>query len=95
MDSAFSSSNITTVLIGQNDGLPNIKASILSHNNSFNGGSGAFSVRSVSALAPSGDVLGLFGNEAIFDASKSNKIYGRSDNITTRNLSVKYWKRIS
>lgn len=95
LDSALSSSNITTVLIGQNEGLPNIKGSVSSHNNSLAGGEGVFSVENAQGPAPSGDVLGFFGRKAIFDASKSNKIYGRSDNVTTMNLSVKYWKRIS
>lgn len=83
------------MLIGQNDGLPNIEASVLSHNSSFSYGEGAFSVNTKSSLSPGGNTLGMFGDVAIFDASKSNEVYGRSDNVTTRNLSFKYWKRIA
>ena len=95
IDKEFTHSDITTVLIGQNEGLPNIKGSVSSHNNSLADGTGAFSVETVQGYAPSGNVLGFFGRKAIFDASKLNKIYGRSDNVTTMNLSVKYWKRIA
>lgn len=83
------------MLIGQNDGLPNITGSLISHNNSFSSGYGAFSVNVVNSLAPGGEIIGPFSKEATFHASKSNKVYGRSDNVTTRNLSVKYWKRIA
>lgn len=82
-------------MIGQNAGLPNIKGSFGSHNNSLAGGEGVFSVETVQGSAPGGNVLGVFGRKAIFDASKLNEIYGRSDNVTTMNLSVKYWKRIA
>ena len=82
-------------MIGQNEGLPNIEGYFTSHNNSLFGGKGAFSIESAAPYSPHGDVLGTFGQKAIFDASKSNKIYGRSDNVTTMNLSVKYWERIA
>lgn len=82
-------------MIGQNEGLPNIEGSITSHNNSFSKGNGAFSVELVDTNSISGTNVAYFGNKAILDARKSNKVYGRSDNVTTRNLSVKYWKRIA
>lgn len=107
INSAFSS-NLTTVLVGQSEGLPNITGKILSSggsNDQFLADSttaslsveGALyitSYRSTSAMAN--------GNEDYktprglgLDASKSNAVYGASLHVTPINASVKIWQRIS
>lgn len=101
--SAFNSS-LTTVLIGQKEGLPNIKGSL--DMRGMVGGeatvlgtySGALYRDNYSGASHtqvkdggSGSYRSRFG----FDASKSNSIYGANSHVTPFNLSIKVWQRIS
>ena len=97
IDSAFST-NLTTVLVGQNEGIPNIK--------------GAFGKLRLAEPAPVVDGVFRFdkgstrataessaGNQSYdelsFDASLSNKVYGASSHVTPCNATIKVWQRIS
>lgn len=97
IDSAFSS-NLTTVLIGQVEGLPNIK--------------GAFGKLRLAELSPVVDGVFRFDrggsrataepsgenqsyDELSFDASLSHKIYGASSHVTPFNTTIKVWQRVS
>lgn len=105
LDSAFSSSNITTVLIGQNAGLPNITGRIDASNTAFIG-KGAFKTIDGSVLAGT-DVVnnpGSFEFNASLGETKTNgtlketsdyHVYGKSDTVITQNITVRYWKRVS
>lgn len=96
IESAFSK-NLTTVLILQNSGLPNITGAFpcywsSSHpaftaNNSFYffSGSNGYISR---ALETSTDNIG-------FNASRNNKIFGASTEVQMPNATVKLWKRVS
>ena len=90
--SAFSST-LTTVLIGQMEGLPNITGEFgLVRDDYAITSKGAFSVsRSYIGIGGSG---GTTGN-VTFDASQSNSIYGSSNHVTPYNATIKVWKRIS
>lgn len=103
IDSAFSST-INTVLIGQNEGLPNIIGTQsfrgMSGGNSINlgGGTGAFSGYSVGGsdhtqLDRAG--TGSTATRVAFDASRSNSIYGANDHVTPVNATIKIWQRVS
>jgi hypothetical protein len=98
VDSAFST-NLTTVLIGQNEGLPNIKGGT-GQGFAINGAASEFDP--VGAFFSPGttgkrDSLGS-GNYNMprlsFDASRSNPIYGANTHVTPFNLSTKVWKRV-
>lgn len=103
VDKSFTS-NLTTVLIGQNEGLPNIKGSL--DMRGMEGGeatvlgtySGAlfrnnYSGESHTQLKDGG--TGSYRSRFGFDASRSNNIYARNSHVTPFNLSLKVWKRIS
>lgn len=77
-------------------GLPNIKGSLSSHNNSFSAGnvSGAITTNSVSTFTPVVDALGTFGNNATFNAHNSNAIYRDDcDTVQPPAIAVYFWKR--
>lgn len=77
-------------------GLPNIKGSLPSHNNSFMAGSesGAIKTNSASLLAIAGNVLGIFANAATFNAHNSNAIYRDDcDTVQPPAIAVYFWKR--
>lgn len=77
-------------------GLPNIKGSLYTHNNSFGGGgkSGAITTNVVSAYAVGGTVLGTWGNTATFNAHNSNEIYSDDcDTVQPPAFLVHFWKR--
>ena len=83
------------VLIGQTDGLPNIKgfSDWWSYGNGTNKPTGAFYVDNYNNASPTS------GNNPAqllsFDASKYNSIYGNSTYVRMKNLSSKMWLRIS
>lgn len=77
-------------------GLPNIKGSLSSHNNSFSAGnvSGAITTNSVSTFTPVADTLGIVGNNATFNAHNSNAIYRDDcDTVQPPAIAVYFWKR--
>lgn len=93
-----------TVLIGQNEGLPNINGSL--DMRGMVGGeatvlgtySGAlfrnnYSGESHTQIEDGG--TGSYRSRFGFDASRSNKIYARNSHVTPFNLSLKVWQRIS
>lgn len=88
--SAFSSSNLTTVLIGQSEGLPNIKGGFPIDDEGY----GFFGAFYVSGKTDGATGVGA-GRTVVFDASRSNSIYGKSSHVTPTNASVKIWQRIS
>lgn len=99
VDSAFSTT-LTTVLIGQSEGLPNIKGGT-GQGFAINGAASEFDP--VGAFYSPGttgkrDSLGS-GNYNMprlsFDASRSSPIYGANTHVTPFNLSVKVWQRVS
>ena len=102
LDSAFTDySNITNVLIGSNEGLPNITGEIGIRGNFY-----SLEEQELGALS-SGIKLGSEENPFLlksenwnsrcirFDAANSNPIYGRSQEVITKHLVVRYWKRTS
>lgn len=75
-------------------GLPNIKGSLSSHNNSFSAGSGAFKTNSATLLVTPVDKPGIVGNEATFNAHNSNAIYRDDcDTVQPPAVAVYFWKR--
>lgn len=97
VDNAFGS-KLTTVYIGQNEGLPNIKGAFgklrLAEPSPVVDGVFRFDRGSSRATAePSG--IDQSYDELEFDASLSNKIYGSSNHVTPCNTTTKVWKRIS
>lgn len=103
IDSAFSS-NLTTVLIGQNEGLPNISGIQdfrgMSGGASINlgGGYGAFSGYSFGSSSHTQvdkTGTGSAATRVTFDASRSNSIYGANTHVTPVNATIKVWQRIS
>ena len=96
VESEFSSI-LTTVLIGQSEGLPNITGelkniSIDSFDKSY--ASGVFDITEVSN-ATEGSSSKEKHVDITFDASRSNSIYGGSSHVTPNNLSIRIWQRIS
>ena len=96
IDSAFSST-LTTVLIGQAEGLPNITGEFgvyTDYNKSANFASGAFSLVKGTEK---GESEQFSSNHPIyvFDASLSNSIYGNAEHVTPSNLSIRIWQRTS
>lgn len=95
--------NKTTVLIGQNEGLPNITGSFYlreGHANhiGFDWVSGCFTASDPgSVVFPDGgsDTDRWYARRGIIDASLSNKIYGNSNHVTPCNITIKVWQRIS
>lgn len=107
IDSAFSTT-ITTILIGQSEGLPNITGSIKNSggsNDQFLTDSSSEGITSKGALSITNYVSRKSmsnGTDSYsspvgfkFDASRSNSIYGNSNHVTPSNLSVRMWQRIS
>ena len=105
--SAFST-NLTTVLIGQNEGLPNITGSFIhssvrSHNNN-----GAFTGFYETTSANVGGFYYDYDVGSTFNASKGETktdgtqktadelhVYGNSNHVTPCNATIKVWQRIS
>ena len=106
LDSAFTDySNITNVLIGQHEGLPDIRG--LFNVYTWGGGDcfGGFTSEVIgnNATEDGSEYDRTFTN-IIFDASKGEKkrngtykndVYGKSDHLQTNNITFKYWKRIA
>ena len=101
IDSAFSS-NLTTVLIGQKEGLPNItggysnaSSSYINNQTTINW-TGCFygGANSAHAFLQSGG-SGKAQQSTNFDASLSNGIYGNSNHVTPFNATIKVWQRVS
>lgn len=96
-DSAFST-NLTLVLIGQNEGSPNITGSVgklrLAEPSPVIDGAFRFNRGSDRATAEPSTVNQSY-DELVFDASLSNKVYGSSNHVTPFNATIKVWKRIS
>ena len=93
---------LLNVLIGQNEGLPNITGSYYAFSgryewnyyNPIYGEAGAFYL---DGRTSSNDAY-MMQNQGIskgvsFDASRSNKIYGNSSHVTPTNMTYKIWKR--
>ena len=94
------STNKTTVLIGQSEGLPNITGRLTRYDpqageNNYSSG----------ALYDLKSYFGsVFSHESFpynysagfeFDASRSNPIYGNNAHVTPKNATIKIWQRIS
>lgn len=97
INEAFSTT-LTNVLVGQNDGLPNIEGSLGMTDSGGSGGmtpTGAFA--DTTLLDANSSVTGSGGKRYTvnFDASLSNEIYGNSDTVQPKNITIKLWKRIS
>lgn len=83
-----------TVIIGQGCGLPNITGEIMAdYGGNFSSSSGAFTLFDRDRRCDS--FSGELWKNIKFDASKSNPIYGKSDRVTTDNITVRYWKRVA
>ena len=84
------------VLIGQTDGLPNITGTMATVYNSI-GQSGALygTYGQVQGNVASGVVNDSFIALQYLDASRSNSIYGKTNYVRTKNVSLKNWLRIS
>lgn len=91
IDSAFSK-NLTTVLILQAPGLPNITGTICVDDENLENVTGAFYIKGM-GRGPTGSSTG--GRTVAFDASRSNSIYGNSETVQPPNTTIKLWKRIS
>lgn len=84
------------VLIGQSEGLPEIDGTFHVYTWETGETSGAFSSSIISRNATeSGTKQERTFTKIKFNASRSNSIYGASNNVTTVNLAIKYWKRIA
>ena len=96
IESAFSST-LTTVLVGQNEGLPNITGEVYFANGGFLAprNTGAFSSKGDHDGYLSGESSGYNGKTMVFKASDSNSIYGNSSHVTPSNLSIRIWQRVS
>lgn len=106
INEAFSTT-LTNVLIGQNDGLPNIKGTFVGGEMSFaKAFTGAFEIVNENVTGQ-GAGIGI-DQKAYFTASKGetktdgtlktsseHKAYGSSNFVTPKNISIKLWKRIS
>ena len=96
IDSAFSDfSNITNLLVGQKEGLPNITGSFYQGNGlQYAYSTGAFDVfTATEALIPAGASTKNTARGYSIDASKSSAVYGAQNNITTMNISCRAWLR--
>ena len=95
LDSAFTDySNITNVLIGQSEGLPEIKGVFSLYTWGTGNATGAFSSRIVSKKSTNeGSDDNRTFVEMRFNASQFNSIYGASNNVTPVSSTIKYWKR--
>lgn len=98
--SAFTdASSITSILIGQSAGLPNIKGQVYGNGaSSVANGTGAFinSILSDPISVWRGSALGGTTNIIDFKASNSNKTYRDDcDTVIPVNLAIKIWKRVS
>ena len=101
IDESFTHSDITTVIIGQSCGLPNITGTLIStaypsHSGYGKDFTGAFKRNNTFWNGSDSDaVKPVVMYNADFDASRSSSIYGKSERVTTDNITVKYWKRVA
>ena len=88
----FTNPNLTNVLITQNQSLPNITGTFYAKTRAITT-EGAFSIET-NYNSPDYH-YNEYDQEAKYklDASKSNPIYGSSDNVTPTNYTYKIWKR--
>lgn len=87
---------MSNVLIGQNEGLPNIKGSLNVYTWNNGDAIGAFSSEIFinKATEEGSDAKRTF-TKVSFNANKSNPIYGKFDTVMVKNVSVRYWRRTS
>ena len=101
IDAAFTYSNLTNVLIGQYPGLPNITGYFGGYTqggNKLPDGAGAFNqyLNDQTKIEGSGGTASRgYWNGVTFDASRSNNIYGASNEVQPANFTIKLWKRVS
>lgn len=76
----------------QEEGLPNITGDFSCALSWGGSTSGAFEKTGLGLSAPTGAGNGN-GDTFKFNASRSNSIYGKSDNVTPENYTVKIWAR--
>ena len=88
--------NKTTVLIGQIEGLPDIKGTL---GRAYTHRAGQIASEAFTQSSEKYGGLEFSGNDIYttwyFAASRSNPIYGKSIHVTPINASVKIWQRIS
>lgn len=83
----------------QAEGLPNIKGSLVTGSSTpfflSSGTSGAFTNNETGLRLYSGPATSNYDrtSKVLFDASKSNSIYGASSHVTTENYTIKIWHR--
>lgn len=94
IDSTFST-NLTTVLIGQSEGLPNITGKTYNMLASSSYKEGALSNPETTNNVNTGGSSTTKYRWLELDASKSNAIYGNSTHVTPYNTTIKVWRRIS
>lgn len=93
--SAFST-NLTTVLIGQTEGLPDITGSL---GRAYTHRAGQVAYGAFRETSNTYGGLEFSGNDIYttwdFKASRSNSIYGKNPHVTPINASLKIWQRIN
>lgn len=97
IDSAFTTT-ITTVFIGQSEGLPNITGGLGMVDSGGSGGmtpDEAFKETYLLDDFSANTGTGAKRYRVDFKASNSNPIYGSTSHVTPSNLTFKVWKRIS
>lgn len=94
VDTAFSDSTITYVLVAQPEGLPNITGGFETSDRSHNT-TRAFYVGKKNATVRGDAEASSSGYWIELDASRSSPIYGASNHVTPENYTVRIWKRIS
>ena len=84
------------VLIGQHEGLPDIEGSFYTYSYTNGDPKGAFwsNILNRKQTSYGSDVERTYV-KILFSASKANNIYGKSNQVTVNNLSIRYWKRIA
>lgn len=111
IDSAFSATNITNVLIGNNAGLPNVTGKLNSVDRgyySITGYEGAYSPERLPnsyCAAPGGakgtDVpqfnaaRGETKTDGTLKSASDYKVFGKSDTVMVQHVSSRYWRRTS
>lgn len=105
--SAAFSTTLTNILIGQNDGLPNITGTLNGDDpNAVNVYTGSFTLtnkQSAGQGAISGtDRMATFNakngetkTDGTLKTSSAHKVFGSSNFVTPKNITIKLWKRIS
>ena len=96
-DGVFAAAATTSGEINKyyNAGLPNITGSIDPYVDMNRNWSGAFSVNKTAPTNPSGTSGNGSGSHVMFDASKSNDIYGASDTVTPKHVRKRWFVQVA